>query len=162
MSQYVFGEMSSDSPGGGSPFTSVFDGSWVPTPAPRDIKWNALTEFLLRGGLRPVDGKLLKSLQECSVSTVRYYKLKARKATKLLLNCTAPHQEETLLLAVLHDKHQTAVSETRIHSHVACHNGTTSWYTRQQILSLIAKARTKEQLELISLLISVIEQRMND
>ena len=53
------------------------------------------------------------------------------------------------------DENQTAVSETSLHSLVACYNEATSWYTRQQILSIIAKDKTNEQLTVISLLISV-------
>ena len=135
------GEMSSDSPGRDSPFTSVGDGSWAPTPAPRNIKLDALNEFLLRGGLTPVDDQLFKPLQECSMSTVRSYYRKAREAINLWLNCIAPHQEEALLQAVLHDKDQIAVSEPSMHSLVECYNEATSWYTRQQILSIIAKER---------------------
>ena len=56
--------MNSDSPGRDSPFTSVGDGSWAQIPAPRNIKLDALNESLLRGGLTPVDGQLLKPLQE--------------------------------------------------------------------------------------------------
>ena len=149
MPQYASGEMSSDSPGGDSPSTNVADGSWAPTPAPRNIKLDALNEFLLKGGLRPVDGQLLKPLQECSISTIRYYKRKAREALNLSLNCIAPHQEEALLQAVLHDKDQIAVSEPSMHSLVECYNEVTSWYTRQQILSIIAKDRAKEQLPVI-------------
>ena len=72
MPQYASGEMSSESPGGDPPFTSVGDGSWAPTNAPQNIKLDKLNEFLLRGGLRPVDGRLLKPIQECSMSTIRY------------------------------------------------------------------------------------------
>ena len=85
-------------------------------------KLDALNEFLLRGGLTPLDDQLLKPLQECSISTIQYYKRKAREAINLLLNCIAPHLEETLLLAVIHDKDQTAVSEISMHSLVACYN----------------------------------------
>ena len=122
MPQYASGEMCIDSPGGDSPFTKVGDSSWAPTPAPRDIKLYALKEFLLEGGLGPVDGQLLKPLQDCSISTIRYYKRKARDAINLSLNCIAPYLEETLLLAVIHDKDQTAVSEISMHSLVACYN----------------------------------------
>ena len=114
--------MSSDSPGRDSPFTSVGDGSWAPNSAPRNIKLDALNEFLLRGGLTLVDGQLLKPVQECSMSTIRYYKRKAREAINLSLICIAPYLGETLLLAVIHDKDQTAVSEISMHWLVACYN----------------------------------------
>ena len=89
------------------------------------------------------------------MSTIRHYKQQAPKAINLSLNCIAPHQKEELLLVILHDKDQTAVSKTSMHSPVACYNETTSWYTGQQILSIIAKDRTKEQLKVISSFISV-------
>ena len=83
-------------------------------------------------------------------------KSKARGAIDLSLKHIAPHLLETLLQAVLHDKDQTAVPDTSsMHSRVKCYNKATSWYTRQQILSIVAKNTTNEQLQVTSLLISV-------
>ena len=74
MPQYASGEISSDSPGCDSPFTSVGNDSWAQTSALQNVKLDALSKFLLKGGLTPVDGQLLKPLQECSMRTIRYYK----------------------------------------------------------------------------------------
>ncbi|XP_064637531.1 uncharacterized protein LOC135493845 [Lineus longissimus] len=129
------------------PYAMEVDASWAPTPAPRQVKLGGLNTFLQYGGYEPVEGRLLKPIEECGGSTVRLYTQKAREAINLSLNCLAPGQEEALLERVLQKEKKGVSPESELAAIVKCYEDSKSWYTKRQLLSIIAEGRTKEQLQ---------------
>lgn len=122
-----------------------FDMSWAPTPAPKNMHLGFLNQFLKQGGCSSVSGQLLLPLDDASSSTLRYYKRKAREAVALTLHCIAPGQENDLM-SLIQPAVPFPIADELDKVVVKCYNDASSWYTRRQILSILAPHRTKEQL----------------
>ena len=146
---YLLSFQSSDC--GGSTPEAGFDESYVPTPAaPRNIPLQALNTFLDSGNVAPIKGQLMTSPRQCHQATRRYYKRKTKETFDLVLHTIAPGHESELMELSIQQADETSDSDSDLEKKlVSCYENAESSNTRLQILSILCRGRTKQQLQVI-------------
>ena len=126
---------------------------WQQTPQVSH-KLHYLNNFLRQaseGRVSPVRSQCTSDVLTLSSTSQRYYKRKAAEAVDSLLDAIAPGNSSWLLEQVI-DKHrdqrgiEEAAEGTLVHRLIVLYEEANSWYTRQQILSLIASDFSKSEL----------------
>ena len=116
---------------------------WHPTPQVQ-LKLHALNNFLRHadGSLSPVRSQLSTNADNVSSSTARYYKRKGAQVLETVFEAIAPGQSKWLTQQVIEKYcHSTnpevnTPEQTLLSRLIILYNEASSWYTRQQILSV--------------------------
>ena len=116
---------------------------WHPTPQVQ-LKLHALNNFLRHadGSLSPVRSQLSTNADNVSSSTTRYYKRKGAQVLETVFEAIAPGQSKWLTQQVIEKYCHSTNSEvntpeqTLLSRLIILYNEASSWYTRQQILSV--------------------------
>ena len=137
-----------------SPGTPASEQEWMPTP---QIKTNLLSLNQLIRRVRgreisPVRSQLQLPVSEISPSTSRYYKRKSRQVCDAVLECIAPGQSQALFQLMSCDEFQNVstpkpVGREIVTRLVSLYEETTSWLTKQEILSIFVQDYSKSQLK---------------
>jgi len=124
---------------------------WDATPVVQ-FKLHSLNSFLRQsssGRLSPIRSQLRSDIADISSTTNRYYRRKAVQAVESVLDAIAPGNSTWLFNQVSQTFSQTDVDtsdNTLLSKLVKLYYDASSWYTRQQILSIFAKDYAKSEL----------------
>ena len=126
---------------------------WQPTPQVQ-LKLHALNNFLRHadGSLSPVRSQLSTNADNVSSSTARYYKRKGAQVLETVFEAIAPGQSKWLKQQVIEKYcHSTnpelnTPEQTLLSRLIILYNEASSWYTRQQILSVFVCDYSKTEL----------------
>lgn len=126
---------------------------WQPTPQVQ-LKLHALNNFLRHadGSLSPVRSQLSTNADNLSSSTAHYYKRKGAQVLETVFEAIAPGQSKWLTQQVIEKYcHSTnpevnTPEQTLLSRLIILYNEASSWYTRQQILSVFVCDYSKTEL----------------
>ncbi|XP_064653010.1 uncharacterized protein LOC135503381 [Lineus longissimus] len=136
---------STETTSGNNDARDILDITWAPTPAPKNFELATLNRFLQQGGCAPVEGQLQTAIDEASQRTIRYYKSKAKEAFGLVLHLLAPGQEDELMALV--QPVPSNIDDSLAATVIKCYDEANTWFTKRQILSILAVNRTKSQID---------------
>jgi len=139
---------------------------WQPTPVVQHHlhSLNNLLRKCTYGNVSPIRSQLNADVDTISSTTSRYYKRKAVQAVETVLDAIAPGQSTWLFQQVTENYGKASDTEmpenVLLGRLVKLYNEATSWYTRQQILSIFVKDHSKS--ELLSILPGLTKWRIDE
>ena len=139
---------------------------WQPTPMVQD-KLHSLNNFLRKsayGNVSPVRSQLSSDVNDISSSTNRYYKRKVVQVVETVWDAIAPGKSTWLLQQVVNNFERGSdvnlPDNTLVARLIRLYDEATSWYTRQQILSIFVDDYSKT--ELLSLIPGLTKWRIDE
>lgn len=137
-----------------SPGTPASEQEWMPTPQIKTnlLSLNQLIRRVCGRDISPVRSQLQLPVSEISPSTSRYYKRKSRQVCDAVLECIAPGQSQALFQLMSCDEFQNIITPKPVGGEivtrlVSLYEETTSWLTKQEILSMFVQDFSKSQLK---------------
>ncbi|CAG2218847.1 unnamed protein product [Mytilus edulis] len=109
---------------------------------------NEVIDLASRGKSSPLRGQLRTNIDEAKLSTIRYYKRKAEESVDSVLNLIAPGQSQELKKLIMPEMitSKTPTESDLTNSVLKLYEETTNSNLKSQILSVIARKMTKQEL----------------
>ena len=130
---------------------TLLDYEWQPTPQAKN-KLLALNTFLCSisdGEIEHVRFQLHQPIDEVASSTRSYIKSKFKEISQAVLDCIAPGQSDKwrLLTEEKKSKEHNQSNEMTMDTLLKLYDASSSWYTKEMILSIFASHYTKSKLQ---------------